>query len=76
MESRFLSRAQASSYIQTRYGLPAAKSTLGKLASLGGGPTYRLFCGRAVYTEADLDAWVEKKLSGPRQSTSRSGGEE
>jgi hypothetical protein len=70
MESGFLSRAQAADYIKERYGLPAAKSTLGKLASLGGGPIYRLFCGRAVYTRPDLDAWVAKKLSPPRCSTS------
>lgn len=73
MESRFLSRAQAADYIKQHYGLPAAKSTLGKLASIGGGPTYRLFCGRAVYTVNDLDAWVERKLSKPRQSTSFTG---
>lgn len=73
MEDRFLSRAQAADYIRDTYGLPAAKSTLGKLASIGGGPIYRLFCGRAVYTRTDLDAWVEKKLSAPRQSTSFTG---
>lgn len=72
METRFLSRAQAADYIQSRYGLPAAKSTLGKLASLGGGPVYRLFCGRAVYTPSDLDLWVKEKLSAPRRSTSAS----
>ncbi|MFV0663132.1 hypothetical protein [Denitromonas sp.] len=70
MESNFLSRAQAADYIKDRYGLPAAKSTLGKLASIGGGPTYRLFCGRAVYTRSDLDTWVATKLSSPRSSTS------
>ena len=40
------------------------------MATVGGGPTYRIFGIRAVYTDADLDAWANAKLSPPRASTS------
>lgn len=67
----YLDRAQASEYI-TRKGLPLAKSTLQKFATLGGGPVYRRFGRKAVYLAEDLDTWVAKKLTAPRQSTSTS----
>ena len=37
---------------------------------MGGGPDYRRFGNRAVYTPDDLDAWIEQKLSDPIRSTS------
>lgn len=65
----YLDRAQASEYI-TRLGLPIAKTTLQKFATIGGGPVYRRFGRRAVYLAADLDYWIAQKLTAPRQSTS------
>ncbi|MEC9368468.1 MAG: hypothetical protein VX871_07225 [Pseudomonadota bacterium] len=44
--------------------------TLQKMATLGGGPVYRIFGNRAVYTVNDLDAWAEAKLTAPRSTTS------
>lgn len=69
---QFLSRALAADYINSR-GLPLSKNTLQKYATVGGGPEYQLFGNRVVYTPAALDAWVEQKLSKPRQSTSFTG---
>ena len=65
----FLPRSSAAGYLLSK-GLQFSKNTLAKLATVGGGPEYRLFGGRAYYTEAALDAWVNEKLSSPRRSTS------
>lgn len=69
MDNRFKSRAQAADYV-SGLGLPVAKGTLQKLATIGGGPAYRRFGKFAVYLTDDLDAWVAQKLSSPRHSTS------
>lgn len=63
--SVYLNRKQASEYIQAK-GLPCAKKTLERLASVGGGPNYQRFGGRVVYTTEDLESWIEKKLTSPR----------
>ncbi len=65
----YLDRNQASEYV-TRQGLPLAKTTLQKFATVGGGPIYRRFGRRAVYLASDLDAWIASKLTAPRRSTS------
>ncbi len=65
----YLDRAQAAEYVR-KQGLPVAKNTLQKFATVGGGPVYRRFGRRAVYLASDLDAWIARKLSAPRQSTS------
>ncbi len=70
MTDRFYTRPEAADYLTNERGLPTAKTTLQKLASIGGGPKYRRFGNRSVYLQADLDAWVEDKLSGPMASTS------
>lgn len=49
MDERYLSRADASEYLTHTRGLPTAKTTLQKLASVGGGPRYRRFGNRSVY---------------------------
>lgn len=65
----YLDRREASEYV-TRQGLPLAKTTLQKFATVGGGPVYRRFGRRAVYLASDLDAWIASKLTAPRRSTS------
>jgi len=69
MQRTYLSRPEAADYVRAR-GLTVSKTTLQKFATVGGGPVYRRFGSRAVYTMADLDAWIEQKLSGPICSTS------
>lgn len=54
----------------TKRGLKTSWKTLQKLATVGGGPEYQIFGNRAVYTDQALDAYVERKLSAPRRSTS------
>jgi hypothetical protein len=65
----YLDRKEAARQLTER-GLKTSWRTLQKLACIGGGPRYRLFGNRAVYTDADLDAYAEAKLSPPRYSTS------
>ena len=55
---RFFTRVEAAAYL-TQQGLPIAAGTLQKLASVGGGPKYRVVGRNALYEPAELDAWVE-----------------
>ena len=66
---RYLSRGEASDYLKVR-GLRVEKQTLAKYAVTGAGPLYRTFGTRAVYDPADLDAWIEQRLTALRKSTS------
>lgn len=65
----YIPRSQAPAYLAER-GLKFSKNTLAKLATVGGGPEYCIFGGRAYYTAPGLDAWIAEKLSAPRRSTS------
>jgi hypothetical protein len=65
----YLDRAEAADYLTGR-GLKIKKGTLQKYATTGGGPPYRRFGNKTVYTPDGLDRWVEQKLSAPRRSTS------
>lgn len=65
-----LRRSEVPGYLMSKHGIPVAKATLAKWATVGGGPAFQN-SGRAVlYSVADLDAWAEKRLSAPVQSTS------
>ena len=65
----FFDRREAADEL-TRRGLKTSWRTLQKLATTGGGPIYQIFGNRAVYTDENLDAYAEGKLSAPRRSTS------
>jgi hypothetical protein len=67
---RFLSRREAPRYLKDDWGITRAASTLARLASVGGGPVYKKFGRAVVYDIADLDAWVEARISAPMRSTS------
>jgi hypothetical protein len=66
---QYLTRAEAAAYLSER-GLPITKGTLQKLATVGGGPPYRIFGNKALHEPAKLDEWAEAKLSAPKRSTS------
>ena len=66
---RYLDRNEQVEYLRER-GLKVTKTTLQKLATTGGGPEYQIFGNKAVSTPEALDAWVARKLSAPRRSTS------
>ena len=71
MTVKYLSRDEAAEYVRAR-GLPCAKLTLQKYASVGGGPAFQKFGSRVVYTPAGLDDWIKRKLTKPITSTSQS----
>ena len=68
-KERLLNRKAASQLCDDR-GIPFAVSTLAKLASVGGGPPMRKFGRRVLYEPEALSAWIDSKLTAPRQSTS------
>jgi hypothetical protein len=67
MPERYLDRAEAAAYLVS-LGLKTSPKTLQKYASVGGGPSYRRFGYRAVYTASDLNTWAASKLSAPMTS--------
>jgi hypothetical protein len=54
----------------TAAGYPVATATLATKATRGGGPPYRLFSSRALYSWADALDWARANTSAPRRSTS------
>jgi len=64
-----LDRRQSSEYLAS-LGFGAAPRTLAKLASIGGGPSFRHFGRKVRYERPALLAWAEGRLSPPRTSTS------
>lgn len=46
-------------------GVPIGENALKDHAARGTGPRYTIINGRALYTEADLIAWIEKQASRP-----------
>jgi len=75
MQDKYLDRREAAEYLTSQRGLRISRNTLQKMATLGGGPPYRVFGIRAVYTIGDLDRWAEARLSAKRASTSDLGTE-
>lgn len=69
MNKLFLTRPEAADYI-TAMGAPISKNTLTKFATVGGGPAYRRFGNKTLYTTTDLDAWLERRIGAPLLSTS------
>ena len=72
MQTRYLDRREAAAYLTQSRGLATSWRTLQKMATLRGGPVYRIFGNRAVYTKTDLDVWADARLSPPRSNTSES----
>ena len=60
MQSRYLNRREAAAAL-TAAGFPTATATLEKLATVGGGPTYRKYGHKVVYDRDDLLAWAETR---------------
>lgn len=70
--TRRMRRREAAEFLTSR-GYSIAPATLAKYATVGGGPVFSSFGRRPLYTEADLLAWAEGKLSAPKRSTSDQG---
>ena len=68
MFKEYLNRIEAATYVRSQ-GLPCAPATLAKLATMGGGPTFRKFSRNVVYSPKDLDDWISSRLSEPKRNT-------
>jgi hypothetical protein len=68
-QHQYKSRKQASEYLTGR-GVSVATASLAKYAVVGGGPPFRKFGRRVLYSVDALDAWLDSKLSPPRRNTS------
>jgi len=66
----FLTRPEIAEFL-TQQGFPTPKGTLQKLASVGGGPPYRIYGNKALYRPPEALAWARSRLSEPRFSTSK-----
>ena len=66
---RQLDRRQAAQFL-TDHGYRTASATLAKLACLGGGPVFRSFGRKPLYSAPDLLAWAQSRTTGPGRSTS------
>lgn len=65
-----LRRKDVPEYLLKVHGIDIAYSTLGKLASVGGGPAMQ-YSGRIpLYHKKDLDAWAVHRLTSRVISTS------
>ena len=67
---KFLRRDDAAAHVRNRWGQPCSRGLLAKLAVCGGGPLYRTAGRFPLYSESDLDAWAESRISEPRRMTS------
>ena len=65
----FLRRKAAGEYLKSKYGFGSEK-TLAKLATVGGGPTFRKAANAAIYAPEALDAWALERIGAPQRSTS------
>jgi hypothetical protein len=66
---RLLCRKEAATFLRD-HGYPVAVASLNKWACVGGGPRFRKFGRRPLYSPADLLAWAEARTSPPLHSTS------
>lgn len=59
--SKKLTRGEAAEFL-TDQGYRTKKSTLAKLACVGGGPPYDIFGNKALYTTEGCIGWAEGRL--------------
>ena len=67
---KFLRRDAAAAHLRAKWALPCSRGLLAKLAVSGDGPVYRLAGRFPIYSQDDLDAWAENRISEPRRMTS------
>lgn len=65
----FLRRSDAANYLRKYFNF-GSSALLAKYAVAGNGPTFYKLGRLTFYRRADLDAWVQSRLSRPMQSTS------
>lgn len=69
MQVQYLRCKAAAEYLKSKYGFGAFR-TLAKLATIGGGPKFRMTGRFPVYAFEDLDTWALGRMGEPVSSTS------
>ena len=65
---KYRNRKRATEYLREN-GIPCGNYRLAQLAMTGEGPQFRYWGRQTIYTEKDLDAWIEARLGSPVSST-------
>lgn len=68
---RYRNRKLAAQYLTSDKGVQTSEQGLADKARRGQGPKYAIINNRALYTEADLDAWVAAQAARPVVRRSR-----
>jgi hypothetical protein len=66
-----LRRKDAAEYLELRWGIKIAPSTLAKWACTGGGPAFQHMNRTPLYSPVGLDAWALEKLGPAITNTSQ-----
>ena len=66
---KYLTRQGATAYLR-EHGLTCGSFLLAQLAMTGDGPQFRYWGRRPIYTEDNLDKWIESRLGAPVRVTS------
>jgi hypothetical protein len=66
-----LRQDEASAYLEQKHGVTVAPSTLAKLRSVGGGPSFHKFGRSVLYPRDSLDDWALGKLGRLLRNTSK-----
>lgn len=64
-------RANASKYLDYKFGIQIAPATLAKLACIGGGPAFFKSVRTPLYPREELDRWATERLGKLKTSTSQ-----
>lgn len=68
-----LTGVELSEYLQAKFGLKIAPTTLAKLRSVGGGPRFYKASTTPLYPANEADEWALARLGGLKSSTSDKG---
>ncbi len=63
---KYYTRTEACAFLKSTFGLTVSPKTLGKYATIGGGPKYHKFGNKTVvYDEQELQQWAISRISTP-----------
>ena len=63
--TRKLRRSDAAAYLADKFGIPCSVGTLANYATSGAGPKFELSGRWPIYSQIDLDAWAQNRISAP-----------
>lgn len=70
MEQKYLTRIKAAEYINNMTGIQTTHKSLASMSTRGVGPKFQKFGSHVLYEIADIDAWIQSKMSKKVEKTS------